>query len=81
MEEHDYLRNKVKFSVVIPLFNEEENLEVLYTRLTRVMGSLGEPYEIVFVDDGSTDGSFQMLKGLHQKDKNIKVIRFTRNFG
>ena len=57
MKEHDYLQSSLKFSVVIPAFNEEENLEVLYTRLTRVMGSLGEPYEIVFVDDGSTDGS------------------------
>lgn len=81
MREIDYPQSSLKFSVVIPLFNEEENLEVLYTRLTRVMGSLGEPYEIIFVDDGSQDNSFQILKGLHEKDNNIKVIRFTRNFG
>jgi len=81
MKEHDYLQSSLKFSVVIPAFNEEENLEVLYTRLTRVMGSLGESYEIIFVDDGSTDGSFQILRDLHQKDNNVKVIRFTRNFG
>jgi len=75
------LKNNIKYSVVIPLFNEQENLEVLYTRLTRVMGNLGEPYEIIFIDDGSTDGSFQILRDLHQKDNNVKVVRFTRNFG
>jgi glycosyltransferase involved in cell wall biosynthesis len=71
----------MKYSVVIPVFNEEPNLEPLYARLKGVMDSLQEPYEIVFVDDGSTDRSFQILVGLHQKDRNIKVIRFTRNFG
>jgi len=69
------------FSVVIPVFNEEGNLEPLYTRLTKVMNELGKPYEIIFVDDGSQDNSFQILKGLHEKDNNVKVIRFTRNFG
>jgi len=81
MKEHNHLQNELRFSVVIPAFNEAENLEVLYTRLTRVMVSLGEPYEIIFVDDGSTDGSFQILRDLHQKDNNVRVIRFTRNFG
>ncbi|MCK5548100.1 MAG: glycosyltransferase, partial [Thermoplasmata archaeon] len=73
--------NKVKFSVVIPVFSEEENLEALHTRLTNVMENLGEPYEIIFVDDGSKDGSFQIMKNLHQRDSNVKVIRLTRNFG
>jgi len=81
MKKHDYLQSSLKFSVVIPAFNEKENLEVLHTRLTKVMKSIGEPYEIIFIDDGSTDGSFQMLRDLHQKDNNIKAIRFTRNFG
>jgi len=71
----------MEFSVIIPVFNEEGNLEPLYTRLTKVMRKLKKPYEIVFVDDGSSDTSFQILKSLHKKDKNIKVIRFTRNFG
>ena len=75
------IQSKVKFSVVIPVFNEEGNLEPLYTRLTKVMGSLGEPYEIIFVDDGSTDSSFHLLEDLHRRDDRIKVIRFTRNFG
>ena len=81
MGEHNSHQGKSKFSVVIPVFNEEGNLEVLYTRLTKVMKSLGEGYEIIFVDDGSTDSSFQILADLHQKDSNVKVIRFTRNFG
>ena len=71
----------LKFSVVIPVFNEEGNLEVLHTRLTKVLESLGGTYEIIFVDDGSTDGSFQILRDLHQKDGNVKAIGFARNFG
>jgi dolichol-phosphate mannosyltransferase len=81
MEESETLRSKLKFSVVIPVFNEEGNLEVLHTRLSKVMESLGEPYEVIFIDDGSTDSSFQVLKGIHQKDNSVKAIRFTRNFG
>lgn len=73
--------SNLKLSVVIPVFNEEENLEILYTRLTKVMESLGGAYEIIFVDDGSTDSSFQILRDLHQRDSNVKVVRFTRNFG
>ncbi len=81
MQQSDHSQSKLKFSLVIPVFNEEENLKVLYTRLTKVMESLGEAYEIIFVDDGSSDSSFQILTDLHQKDGNVKVIRFTRNFG
>jgi len=81
MEELNHPSNKLKFSVVIPVFNEEATLEPLHTRLTKVLKSLGQPYEIIFVDDGSTDESFQTLTKLHQKDNNVKVIRFTRNFG
>jgi undecaprenyl-phosphate 4-deoxy-4-formamido-L-arabinose transferase len=71
----------VVFSVVIPVFNEEGNLKPLHTRLTEVMRSLKKPYEIVFVDDGSSDQSFQILKDIHSKDERTKVIRFIRNFG
>ena len=80
MSASDY-KASVVLSVIIPVFNEEGNLKPLYTRLTRVMRNLKKPYEIIFIDDGSSDTSFQTLKSLHQKDKNIKVIRFTRNFG
>lgn len=81
MEEYTQLQSKVKLSIVIPVFNEEENLEALYARLTKVMESLGEPYEIIFVDDSSTDGSFQILRDPYQKDNNVRVLRFTRNSG
>jgi undecaprenyl-phosphate 4-deoxy-4-formamido-L-arabinose transferase len=71
----------VVFSVVIPVFNEEGNLKPLHTRLTKVMRALKKPYEIIFVDDGSTDKSFDILYKLHERDKHTKVTRFTRNFG
>lgn len=71
----------VDLSVVIPLLNEEESLELLYTRVTEVLLSLDKTYEIIFVDDGGTDGSFAILEELHRKDNNIKVIQFRRNFG
>lgn len=69
------------FSLVIPIFNEQENLQELCQRFTRVMEGLNKSYEIIFVDDGSSDYSFQTLQNLHQKDRQIRVIRFSRNFG
>jgi undecaprenyl-phosphate 4-deoxy-4-formamido-L-arabinose transferase len=71
----------MKFSVVIPVFNEAESLEILYGRLSKVMQGLKAPYELIFVDDGSIDRSFQILESIRQKDKRVKVIRLTRNFG
>ena len=71
-------------SVVIPVLNEEENLKPLCSRLTKVLSSLKPPeadYEILFVDDGSTDSSFQILKDLVKEDSHVRVIRLTRNFG
>lgn len=73
--------DRLKFTVVIPVFNEVENLKTLNSRLVDVMNSLKEPYEIIYVDDGSTDGSFQTLKELHKEDSRVKIISFTRNFG
>ncbi len=68
-------------SVIIPLFNEEENVEPLYSQLTEALEPLGLSYEIIIIDDGSTDGSFAALKELHALDSRLKVIRFRRNFG
>ncbi len=68
-------------SVVIPAYNEEENIPILYEKLKKVLDNLGEDYEIIFVDDGSTDGTYEILKEIAQKDKKVKVIRFRRNFG
>jgi glycosyltransferase involved in cell wall biosynthesis len=75
------MNDAVELSVVIPLFNEEESVEPLYARLQEALESLERNYEIIVVDDGSTDRSFDLLKGLHAQDKRLKVIRFRRNFG
>lgn len=69
-----------EFSVVIPIYNEEENIPELYQRLTSVMERLGT-YEIIMVDDGSTDRSWEIIKELHNKDQRVKGISFSRNFG
>lgn len=71
----------IAISVVIPIFNEAENLQELYRRLTRVMEGLNKDYEIVFIDDGSKDKSFSIIKDFHSRDKRIKAIKFNRNFG
>jgi len=68
-------------SVVIPAYNEEENIPILYEKLKKVLDGLGQDYEIIFVDDGSTDGTYQRLKQLAEKDSRLKVIRFKRNYG
>jgi glycosyltransferase involved in cell wall biosynthesis len=75
------MNDAVELSIVIPLFNEEESVEPLYAQLQEALESLERNYEIIVVDDGSTDRSFELLKGLHVRDKRLKVIRFRRNFG
>jgi glycosyltransferase involved in cell wall biosynthesis len=69
-----------EFSVVIPIYNEEENMVELFARLSSVMGNMGT-YEIILVDDGSRDGSWRLIRELHEKDKGVKGISFSRNFG
>jgi glycosyltransferase involved in cell wall biosynthesis len=71
----------LELSVVIPLYNEENNIEPLYVALKEVLEPLGKDYEIIVVDDGSTDGSFESLKRLHAGDPLLKVVRLRRNFG
>lgn len=68
-------------SVVIPVHNEEPSLLPLYDRLTAVLTSLGQPYEVIFVDDASTDRSFELLANLAETDAHLKVVRLRRNFG
>lgn len=68
-------------SLIIPIYNEAENLRPLCERIRQALGSTGWEYEIILVDDGSTDGSEQILTSLHEEDARIKVIRFRRNFG
>ena len=68
-------------SVVIPVYNEEVTIERLQERLSRVLESLGKSYEIIYVDDGSTDGTRAILQRLRSKDPNVKVVVFNRNYG
>ncbi len=68
-------------SVIVPLYNEEGSIPELADELKNVLGSMGAPYEIIFVDDGSTDGSYKLLRDLHRSNKRIKVIRLRKNYG
>ncbi len=68
-------------SVVVPAFNEEANVEPCYRELVEVLGGLGRPFEVIFVDDGSTDSTFPRLEALAAVDPRLRVIRFRRNAG
>ena len=68
-------------SVIIPVYNEEENVEPLYEQLKRTLDDANIDYEIFFIDDGSTDNTFKILKKVHEKDSAVKIIKFRRNFG
>jgi glycosyltransferase involved in cell wall biosynthesis len=68
-------------SIVVPVYNEEENVDELYARLTNAAAALGRSYEIVVVDDGSTDETYTRLKRLAANDPRLKVVHFGRNFG
>ena len=68
-------------SVVVPLFNERVALDQLYRRLSAVLGDVAHRHEIIFVDDGSTDGSLTTLKDFRAIDRSVRYIRFRRNFG
>jgi dolichol-phosphate mannosyltransferase len=70
-----------EYSFVIPVLNERETLPELYRRLAGVMAQLDGSSEIVLVDDGSTDGSFDVMKELHENDPRVKAVRLSRNFG
>jgi glycosyltransferase involved in cell wall biosynthesis len=68
-------------SVVVPLLNEESSLEELYTEIAAALEPRGESFEVVFVDDGSTDGSGSVLSRIHDEHSNVVVVRLRRNFG
>lgn len=68
-------------SLIIPIYNEAENLRPLCERIRQALGPTGWEYEVILVDDGSKDGSDQILTALHEEDSRIKVVRFRRNFG
>ncbi len=70
-----------RYSVVIPVFNEEGNVRALADRVTKVMTEIGEPFEIVFVDDGSRDATPALLRAAIREHAEVRVVRFTRNYG
>jgi len=71
----------IDLSVVVPVYNEDNNIDPLYREIGSALSSLTKTYEIVFVDDGSTDNTFQVLKEIQEKDQQVKIIKFRRNFG
>ncbi len=73
--------SKDLLSIVVPVLDEERILPQMYLRLKNVLNTLSMSHEILFVDDGSQDGSFMILQALAEKDSSVKVIRFSRNFG
>jgi glycosyltransferase involved in cell wall biosynthesis len=72
---------RLDVSVIVPLYNEEESLKELHQQLRTALSRISNRYEIIFVDDGSTDRSFEVLRGLKRFDNRTKIIRFRRNYG
>lgn len=73
--------NKVEISVIIPIYNEEQNIHELYTRLKNTIHKITNQYEFIFINDGSKDSSLSQIKTLGTQDSNVKFISFSRNFG
>jgi len=73
--------HKVDLSIVVPIYNEEESINALYENITEALSGTGIDYELILVDDGSSDHSYMLLKAIANDDSRIKVIRFRRNFG
>src|ERR1700686_1756422 len=71
----------IRYSIVVPFFNEQENVPPLYMKLTEVMDSIGEPYELVFVDEGSRDNTFKVLSEIYENDRRVNLAPLRRNFG
>ncbi|HEY8285229.1 MAG TPA: glycosyltransferase family 2 protein [Chloroflexota bacterium] len=69
------------YSVVAPVYNEEETLPHFHERVTTAMEALGDPFELILINDGSRDNSYKVMRGLVEKDPRVRVINFSRNFG
>ena len=70
-----------KISIVVPCFNEEEVLEIFYNKITEISNQIDAEFEYIFVDDGSSDKTLQILKEYSKKDSRVRFISFSRNFG
>ena len=71
----------ISLSIVIPVYNEEENVRLLFRKIQTVCEAINETYKILFVDDGSRDGTFEVLSELHKEAPFLRVIRFEKNAG
>ncbi len=69
------------YSIVAPVFNEEETLPHFYEEVVAVMESIAEPFEIILINDGSSDGSYKIMQTLHARDPRVRILDFSRNFG
>ena len=74
-------KEKIDLSIVIPIYNERESVDRLYKELDKSLLKLGIDYEVIFIDDGSVDGTYNKLLEIHKKNSSYKIIRFRRNFG
>ncbi len=72
---------EITFSIVAPVFNESASLTEFYRRVSDTMQSLGEPWELVVIDDGSRDNSAEIMRELARKDPHVRPVIFARNFG
>ena len=75
------MKNKPTYTIIAPIYNEIENIPLLYTRVSEVMEQTGKPWEFVMVDDGSSDGSTEAILELKAQDEKVKPVIFARNFG
>lgn len=75
------MEKPVEISIVVPIYNEQDNVEAVYAAISSVLQTMGCSYEIIMVDDGSFDGSYSLLTRIASEDPALKVIRFRRNFG
>jgi len=71
----------IQFSIVVPVYNEEGNIQLLYDRISEVMDQTDEPWEIIMVNDGSRDRSLELMTAMTQADSRVKIVNFARNFG
>lgn len=81
LDERGANKTQLDVSIVIPLLNEEDNVDLLYQSLDKALKEIGKSSEIIFIDDGSSDSTFSRLKKIQQTDDRVLVIRFRRNFG
>ena len=72
---------EIGYSIVVPLYNEQDNVVPLYTRIVEAMMEVGGSYEIVFVDDGSRDATYKILSEIAATDSRVTVVRLRKNFG